>query len=266
VIVIFYLGYGCLHCAEQLQAFAPATKKFSESGISLIAVSTDNQEELKKSHDNFNEGVFPFPLVANSELDVFKKFRAYDDFEKQTLHGTYLIDAKGMVRWQDISYEPFMDPDFVLKESNRLLAQKSTYEVAFLEKDADATENKKRPFQPGKHTKDSLEKVKKLLKDNKAIILDVREKSEWNAGHLKGAKLVPLSELRKNSGDKEYAKKLGEKVPKKKIVYCHCRSGGRVIPASKILYGLGYDIRPLKFGYADLRKAGFPKSEKTGKK
>jgi peroxiredoxin/rhodanese-related sulfurtransferase len=265
VIVIFYLGYGCLHCAEQLQAFAPATEKFSDAGISLIAVSTDNQEQLKKSHDNYTDGVFPFPLVANSSLDVFKKFRTYDDFEKQTLHGTYLIDAEGMVRWQDISYEPFMDPDFVLKEAHRLLAQKSTYEVAFLAEDADATKKQKRPFQPGKHTKDSLEKVQKLLKENKAIILDVREKSEWNAGHLKGAKLVPLSELRKNAGDKEYAKKLGKKVSKNKIIYCHCRSGGRVIPASKILYGLGYDIRPLKFGYSNLRKAGFPKSEKTGK-
>ena len=266
VIIIFYLGYGCLHCAEQLQAFAPATKQFSEAGISLIAVSTDNQKDLKKSHDNYTKGVFPFPLVANSERYVFKKFRAYDDFENQTLHGTYLVDADGMVRWQDISYEPFMDPDFILKEAQRLLAQKSTYEVAFLEEETAATKKKKRPFQPGKHTKDSLEKIKKLLKANKAILIDVREKSEWNAGHLKGALLVPLSELKKNAGNKGFEKKLKNKVSKKKIIYCHCRSGGRVIPASKILFDLGYDIRPLKLGYSDLRKSGFPKSKKTGKR
>ena len=33
------------------------------------------------------------------------------------------IDTEGRIRRQDISYEPFMDPDFVLKEANRLLGQ-----------------------------------------------------------------------------------------------------------------------------------------------
>lgn len=267
LIVIFYLGYGCLHCAEQLQAFAPQAEAFQKAGIELIAVSTDNQEELQKSHDNYKDGDFPFPLVSNSDLDVFKNFRCFDDFEKQTLHGTFLIDATGMVRWQDISYEPFMDPDFVLKESRRLLAQKITFEtslpktetVAFL--DDETTAEKERPFQPGKHTKDSLEKVKKLLKGNKAILLDVREKREWNSGHLKQALLVPLSELKKHGGKKEYAKNLGKKISKKKIVYCHCRSGGRALPAAKVLFDLGYDIRPLKTGYYDLLDHGFLKAK-----
>ena len=66
---------------------------------------------------------FPFPLVSDAELNVFKRYRCYDDFEKQPLHGTFLIDGAGRIRWQDISYEPFMDPDFVLKEAKRLLGQ-----------------------------------------------------------------------------------------------------------------------------------------------
>ena len=56
-------------------------------------------------------------------MDVFKQYRAYDDFEKQPLHGTFLIDRAGLVRWQDISYEPFEEVEFLLKESKRLLAQ-----------------------------------------------------------------------------------------------------------------------------------------------
>ena len=55
-------------------------------------------------------------------MEVFKKYRAYDDFENQPLHGTYLIDSRGRVLWQDISYEPFTDPEFLLEESRRLLA------------------------------------------------------------------------------------------------------------------------------------------------
>ncbi len=125
VVVIFYLGWGCLHCAEQLAAFAPKTEEFRQAGIDLIAVSTDTPELLTQSHENYMDGEFPFPLVSDAPLEVFKKYRCFDDFEKQPLHGTFLIDSAGLVRWQDISYEPFMKPDFVLEEARRLLAQDS---------------------------------------------------------------------------------------------------------------------------------------------
>ena len=123
VVIIFYLGYGCLHCAEQLEAFAPKAKEFAAAGYSLIAISTDNMAELKKSHANYKKGKFPFPLVSDPKLDIFHKYRVFDDFEKQPLHGTFVIDKQGKVRWHDISYEPFMDPNFVLNEAKRLLSQ-----------------------------------------------------------------------------------------------------------------------------------------------
>jgi hypothetical protein len=52
---------------------------------------------------------------------VFKAYRAYDDFEKMALHGTFLVDGDGLVRWQDINYEPFSEPRFLLGEAKRLL-------------------------------------------------------------------------------------------------------------------------------------------------
>ena len=122
VIVIFYLGYGCLHCAEQLQAFGPKTQAFADAGISLIAISTDDAQKLKKSHEKYQPGVFPFPLVSDSERNIFKVYRAYDDFEQQPLHGTFLIDGQGLVRWQDIGHEPFKNVDFLLQEAQRLMA------------------------------------------------------------------------------------------------------------------------------------------------
>ena len=123
VVVIFYLGYGCLHCAEQLQAFAPMTKEFEKAGLSLVAISTDDQEKLTESHKLYKDGEFPFPLLSNSDLDVFRKYRVYDDFESTPMHGTFLIDANGLVCWHDINYEPFNNPEFLLKEAKRLLAK-----------------------------------------------------------------------------------------------------------------------------------------------
>lgn len=119
-LVIFYLGHGCLHCAEQLQAFAPRVDDFESAGIKMIAISTDDQADLSKSLKNF-DGDLKIRLASDSGLETFKSFRTHDDFEGQPLHGTFLIDKTGRIRWQDISYEPFMDHEFLLKESKRLL-------------------------------------------------------------------------------------------------------------------------------------------------
>jgi peroxiredoxin len=122
VIVIFYLGYGCLHCLEQLTLFAPAAKKFQDAGISLVAVSTDSVQGLKQTLTLTKpRSALPFPLVSDERLEVFKKYRAFDGFEKIPLHGTFLVDGDGLVRWHDISYEPFKEVDFLLGEAKRLL-------------------------------------------------------------------------------------------------------------------------------------------------
>ena len=44
----------------------------------------------------------------------------FDDFENIPLRNL-LIDGEGLIRWQDIGYEPFKDPKFLLKEAKRLL-------------------------------------------------------------------------------------------------------------------------------------------------
>ena len=46
------------------------------------------------------------------------------------LHGTFLIDEQGLVRWQDVSYEPFTDTEFLLAESKRLLGLPSRPQVS----------------------------------------------------------------------------------------------------------------------------------------
>jgi peroxiredoxin len=126
VIVLFFLGHGCLHCAQQVQAFGAAAQDFRDAGIDIIAVSSDDAAGLARSIENYQGGEIPFPLVADSGLDTFKSYRCYDDFEQQPLHGTFLIDAGGLVRWQDISYEPFQDTKFLLGEAKRLLGQTTT--------------------------------------------------------------------------------------------------------------------------------------------
>jgi rhodanese-related sulfurtransferase len=104
------------------------------------------------------------------------------------------------------------------------------------------------------HTKDSLEAVQQAVADQKAVLVDVREPDEWNEGHLSGARSLPMSVL--EQGVKPDA--LAKRLPKTKVIYVHCLSGGRCLQAADILAPLGYDVRPLKPGYQALVAAGFP--------
>ena len=123
VLVVFYLGAGCSHCIEQLDVFAPLAKEFTAEQISIVAVSTDTAAGLGETFTRVAEkDAFPFPIVADPGLTAFKAYRAFDDFENIPLHGTYLLDAAGLIRWQDISYRPFRDGKWLLGEAKRLLS------------------------------------------------------------------------------------------------------------------------------------------------
>jgi rhodanese-related sulfurtransferase len=106
--------------------------------------------------------------------------------------------------------------------------------------------------------KDSLDEVKKNLAENKAVLLDVREESEWKQGHLKQAHLLPLSKIKAGADPKDTVKDL----KKDTIIYCHCKAGKRAVEAANLLKKKGYDVRGLKAGFDDLLKGGLEKSDK----
>jgi peroxiredoxin len=113
---------------DQLNAFDPVAAEFEKQGITLLAVSTDTSAGLRDTFIGYDakDRHYNFPLLSDPALTTFRAYRAYDDFEETPLHGTFLIDAEGKVRWQEISYEPFMAPKFLLDEAKRLLAQPAT--------------------------------------------------------------------------------------------------------------------------------------------
>lgn len=107
------------------------------------------------------------------------------------------------------------------------------------------------------HTMDNLETVKANLAAGKAVLVDVREGSEWAEGRLAGARHLALSDLKAGVP----AEKLKAALPAGKIVYLHCAAGRRCLAAADVLQKHGYDVRPLKPGYMDLLKAGFEKAK-----
>ena len=72
-------------------------------------------------------------------------------------------------------------------------------------------------------------KVRELVENNE-IIIDVREKAEYDQGHLVNAKNIPMSEFRQRL----------DEIPKDKPVYLHCRSSQRSYNVIMALQDLGY--------------------------
>ena len=79
------------------------------------------------------------------------------------------------------------------------------------------------------HKQVGVDKVRELVESNQFIV-DVRERGEYERGHIKGAINIPLSELRERVHE----------IPKDKPVYLHCRTGQRSYNASLALQNLGY--------------------------
>jgi rhodanese-related sulfurtransferase len=76
------------------------------------------------------------------------------------------------------------------------------------------------------------ELLDKLEANEQVQVIDCREVEEWNSGHIKQAKLIPLGFLphRVDELDKE--------IP----VVMVCRSGARSHRATEYLSELGYDV------------------------
>lgn len=84
-----------------------------------------------------------------------------------------------------------------------------------------------------------------------ARLIDVRSEKEFNAGHLKGALLIPHTEI---------GEKIRNTVPDKETpLYLYCRSGRRVGIAIGVLKELGYKELYNLGGMNDAReKTGIP--------
>jgi peroxiredoxin len=127
VLLLFFLGGKCAHCLQQLQLFGKQDAALAKLNVTTIAISTDGRKETEELLANKDGISFPMPFLPDAELDLFRRYRAYDDFEDHPLHGVFLIDARGDVRYERVSAEPFLDVDFIKSEAariNRILARK----------------------------------------------------------------------------------------------------------------------------------------------
>lgn len=95
--------------------------------------------------------------------------------------------------------------------------------------------------------------ARSMVRDG-AVLLDVREMSEWNAGHAPQAAHLPLGRIGEAS----------KKIRGGKSVVVVCRSGNRSKSATKTLISMGYDAVNLSGGMQAWAMAGGQVVDRAG--
>ena len=94
-------------------------------------------------------------------------------------------------------------------------------------------------------------RARDLLASDHPAVVDVRERDEWEEGHLPGAVHIPRGHLES---------RIEQAVPDRSTpVVVYCASGNRSAFAAKSLQELGYeDVVSLAGGFTDWKRTGFP--------
>ncbi|MEI6747358.1 MAG: rhodanese-like domain-containing protein [Methylococcaceae bacterium] len=79
----------------------------------------------------------------------------------------------------------------------------------------------------------SAQQAAQMQAEQKAVIVDVRENDEWNAGHIAGAIHIPLGEIKTRAAELEQYKN--------SPLITQCRSGGRSATAADMLKTAGFN-------------------------
>ena len=83
------------------------------------------------------------------------------------------------------------------------------------------------------YQKISQEEAKEMMDAGEVLILDVREQSEYDSGHIPGAVLLPVGSIDAETD--------ADIIPKTDtVVLVYCRSGNRSKKAAEALAELGY--------------------------
>ena len=82
----------------------------------------------------------------------------------------------------------------------------------------------------GEIRQNTAEEIYKIINEKKDYyLIDVRTKEEYLQGHIEGANLIPVDEIKNRLNE----------IPKDKLVIVYCKSGTRSMQAANILASNG---------------------------
>lgn len=102
-----------------------------------------------------------------------------------------------------------------------------------------------------------FETVDPLSVPANAVLFDIREQNEWDAGHAPQARHLPASELAARTGEL-FEKADGTPLDDDAEIYLVCRGGGRSMQAAQWLTMQGIDVINVGGGMGAWVEQGLP--------
>lgn len=116
VVLVFYYGYFCDHCVSQLFALQSDIRYFQELGGEVVAISPDPPETTNARFKEY--GAFKFPVLSDPDNKVAEAYGVFtpggDKKNDVKLHGTFIIDREGRVKWAYDGTTPFTNNQSLL--------------------------------------------------------------------------------------------------------------------------------------------------------
>lgn len=100
-----------------------------------------------------------------------------------------------------------------------------------------------------------VQEAARLRESGEAVVLDVREQEEWDAGHIPHATFIPMDEV-----DRRLAE-----LPSDGHVITVCRSGSRSGQVAQDLQANGYRADNIEGGMQAWQEAGLPMEPPDGR-
>jgi rhodanese-related sulfurtransferase len=98
-------------------------------------------------------------------------------------------------------------------------------------------------------------RVKEILEADEAVLVDVREAYEWDAGRIAGARHIELERLGSHA----------DELPKDRPVIFQCRVGRRSALATEAFRAVGFDAYNMRGGIQAWADEGLPLEPEGGR-
>ena len=99
-IILDFWATWCKPCVEELKHIQAIYDEYKDNGLQVLAISQDSPRSVSKVKSFIKGRRFTFPVLLDTNKDVYRKFRLYG------LPHTFVLNRKGEIVFRRYGYRP----------------------------------------------------------------------------------------------------------------------------------------------------------------